>query len=573
MIRKMTDREHVIARPAMYIGAVNTTTMHDYILDESKNKMIYSEISYVPGFIKIINEIIDNCVDVAIKTNFESCTNINVKITNDYVEVSDNGTGIPIKKSGQHYLPELAWGHARAGSNFDDDDNRTQIGMNGVGSFATNCFSTKFIGKTDDGEQKYTITFKDNADSFTESLGKSTGKTGTVVKFYPDLAKFGLTSIDDIHKTVIKQRLINLSLSYPAITFKFNNRKVTVTTFKKYVQLFNDNFECYETDDYKFAVLPNDSDDFKQFSYVNGLKIPDGGTHIDVFTTSIVQGIRNKLIKRYKSIKPGDIKNKLMVISFIKNFPNPKFNSQAKEKITNSVSEMNTFFNKDGSIPYDNMVNKINKNSQMIDPITEVYRIKEEFKRRQELNSLKKPVKRIKSDKYRPSTENKKYLFLVEGDCLEENTLVTMADFSTKALKDVCIGEKVITGDLTACSIIAKTRLLKPTLSFKTRSGEIICGFKHKLNVYDIKAQKFLEIEAEHIAKDINNYKFVKSKVNSDSRACEVISNSEFRIETDDGVITYTDDDYFVISRSGNVMRIHGTDIVSGDLIVLTLDE
>jgi len=417
MIRQMSDREHVIARPAMYIGAVDVKSTNEYVLDEKLKKMVYTELEYVPGFIKIINEIIDNCVDVAIKTKFASCTHIGVKITDEYIEVTDDGTGIPVLKSDTgKYLPELAWGHARAGSNFDDDDNRTQIGMNGVGSFATNCFSTKFIGKTDDGKNKYTITFKNNADSFTESVQPSTGKTGTTVKFYPDLAKFGLSTIDDIHKTVIKQRLINLSLSYPAITFKFNNKRIAITTFKKYVQLFGDVFELFETDNYQFAILPNDADDFKHFSYVNGLKIPDGGTHIDIFTSMIVQGIRSKLVRRFKSIKPGDIKNKLMMIAFIKDFPNLKFNSQAKEKITNSVPEMNAFLHKDGPVPYDALVNKIYKNSAMIDPITEVYRIKEEFKRRQEMKGLQKTVKRIKSEKYSPSIKTKKYLMLVEGE-------------------------------------------------------------------------------------------------------------------------------------------------------------
>jgi len=411
-IKKLSEREHIIQRPSMYIGAVDLTKSSEYIFADGKIQ--YKEIEYVPGLIKIINEIIDNSVDVAIKSNFKSSDTISVKMTANTVEVQDNGTGIPVSKNSDgQTLAELAWGHARAGSNFDDDDNRTQIGMNGVGSFATNCFSKKFIGKTDDGKKLQTITFKNNAESFTESTTASKGTSGVHVKFYPDLEKFGLTEIDEVHMNVIYQRLINLSMSYPDITFRFNGKKVNVSSFKKYVAMFSEVSEIYETEDYRFAVLPNEEDDFRQFSYVNGLKIPDGGTHIDVISTKIVSGLREKLMRKYKTIKPGDIKNKLMVVMFMKNLKNTKFNSQSKEKITNSTAEINDYL---GDVPYDTLINKIYKNKGIIDPITEVYRIKEEFKKRQELKGLSKTVKKIKSDKYLPSIGEKKYLLLVEGE-------------------------------------------------------------------------------------------------------------------------------------------------------------
>jgi DNA topoisomerase-2 len=411
-IRKLTEREHIIQRPSMYIGAVDLTKSNEYVFEDGKIQ--FKEISYVPGLIKIINEILDNSVDVAIKTDFKGCNEISIKMDATTVEVQDNGTGIPVQKNADgQYLAELAWGHARAGSNFDDDSNRTQIGMNGVGSFATNCFSKKFVGKTDDGSKFYQINFKDNAGSFTDKVESSKGKTGVNVKFWPDLEKFGLTAIDETHMNVIKNRLINLSMSFPEITFKFNGRKINVNSFKKYVALFSETSEIYETEDYKFAILPNAEDDFRQFSYVNGLKIPDGGTHIDIISTKVVDGLREKLQKKFKTIKPGDIKNKLMIVAFLKNVKNTKFNSQSKEKITNGTAELNAYY---GDIPFDNIVNKIFRNKEIIDPITEVYRIKEEFKKRQELKGLQKTVKKIKSDKYLPSIGKKKYLLLVEGE-------------------------------------------------------------------------------------------------------------------------------------------------------------
>jgi DNA gyrase/topoisomerase IV subunit B len=396
MIKKLSERDHILQRPAMYIGSVTLTTSNEYILED--DKVQYKEVQYVPGLIKIINEIIDNSVDVAIKTNFQHANLIQVNIDSKSFSVEDNGTGIPqIKNEDGHYLPELCWNHARAGSNFDDDANRTQIGMNGVGSYSTACFSKQFIGSTDDGKTSYTIDIRNGAESFTETPnGKSKGTPGTLVISKPDLARFGLTEIDETHMLIIKQRLINLSMSFPEITFKFNKKKINVNSFKKYVSLFSETSEIYETEDYRFAILPNEYDDFRQFSYVNGLKIPDGGMHIDIISNTVVNGIREKLAKKYKSIKPGDIRNKLMVIAFLKNMKNTKFNSQSKEKITNSIKEMNEYY---GDIPFDKIIQSILKNKDIIDPITEVYRIKEEFAKRQALKSLDKTTKKITSEK------------------------------------------------------------------------------------------------------------------------------------------------------------------------------
>lgn len=411
-MRKLSESAHIIKRPTMYVGAIDLTKSFEYILEDGK--INYREVEYVPGLIKIINEVIDNSVDVGIKSNFQHARNISVIITEDYVEIQDDGTGISVEMTDDgYYHAELAWGHARAGTNFDDDENRTQKGMNGVGAFATNCFSTQFIGTTDDGKKRQTITFKDNASSFTEKTEKTKGKTGCTVKFWPDLEKFGLNKIDQVHMDMIRLQLMNTIMSYPEINFKFNGKKVVVTSFKKYIALFNEVSEIYETDDYKFAILLNDEDDFRQLSYVNGLKIPDGGTHIDIISGSVISRIRDKLIKKYKTIKPGDIKNKLMIVAFLKDVKNTKFHSQTKEKITNSTAEINKYF---GDIPWDAIGAKILKNKAIIDPITEIYRIKEEFKRRQEMKGLSKTTKRIKSDKYLPSIGVKKYLILVEGE-------------------------------------------------------------------------------------------------------------------------------------------------------------
>lgn len=407
-IQKLSDREHILLRPQMYIGSTSLTEFDEFNLNS--NKIQYSKISYVPALIKIINEVIDNSVDASIRTNFKKGKNISVKITDNKVIVSDDGTGIPIKKNGEYWMPTLAWGHAKAGSNFENDNERVTIGMNGVGSYCTNVFSKKFKGYTKDGEKEFTVLFKNNAETFKEEIKDlKTNETGTIVEFEPDLEKFNLTIIDENHKNVIFQRLQNLAISYPEINFKFNNKTINFKTFKNYINLFGNSFEIYENENIKIGILPNDYDDFKQFSYVNGLKIPDGGIHIEAISSNIVSLIREKLVKKYKSLKPGDIKNKLLIVVFVNGMPNTKFNSQTKEKLTNTLAEFNKFANIDYKF-----VEKILKNKNIIEPIIEIYKIKEELEAKKALKDVQK-VKKIKSEKYFKCVKKPKYLCICEG--------------------------------------------------------------------------------------------------------------------------------------------------------------
>jgi DNA topoisomerase-2 len=181
---------------------------------------------------------------------------------------------------------------------------------------------------------------------------------------------------------------------------------------KKYIEMFNENYEMIQNENYFFAVLPNEFDDFRQFSYVNGLNIATGGTHIDHITGEIVNRLRDTLIKKYKTIKPGDIRNKLMIVAVMKDFKDLKFDSQTKEKVTNSITEIKSYF---GEIDFDTLAKKLLKNSAIIDPITEVYKLKEELKKRQDMKGLEKTKKKIKSEKYLPSIGVKKYLMIGEG--------------------------------------------------------------------------------------------------------------------------------------------------------------
>ena len=95
-IVKLTDREHVLKRQSMYLGSIKPIKHEDIFLEG--DKFVYKEYESVDGLLKIINEIIDNGVDEAIRTNFKFATSIRVTVEDNKVTVWDNGRGIPIIK-------------------------------------------------------------------------------------------------------------------------------------------------------------------------------------------------------------------------------------------------------------------------------------------------------------------------------------------------------------------------------------------------------------------------------------------------------------------------------------------
>ena len=411
-IVKLSEREHILKRPSMYIGSIKNEESEEYIFEDGK--ITLKKLSKTPGLLKIINEIIDNAIDEGIRTNFKFANKIDIEMEEEWFSVKDNGRGIPIHNitlpDGSEVLsPEVCWTHARAGSNFDE--NSQQIGANGVGSALTAIFSKKFIGETDDGKQVCRVACSNNNEKIAcEIIGKSK-KTGTFVKSYPDFEKLDEKSLSKTYREIIKTRLFFLSVSYPKIVFTFNGEKIQVKN-KDFFSLFSDSeFVSIHTDKYSLGITVSDTDDFKQFTLMNGLYLKQGGSSVDYIVNNISSKIKDKLSKKFPSLKPADIKNKLFIISVLNGFTDAKYDSQTKEKLTNSQKEVSDYF----EIDLESLANKVFKNKEILNSVTDYFKIKEEFKKRQELKSLEKTQKKIKSDKYTPPIGDPENLLICEG--------------------------------------------------------------------------------------------------------------------------------------------------------------
>lgn len=411
----LDDREHVLQRNGMYIGGIRAVAQEQWVIDAETGKFQYKTLQVVPGLMKIINEIVDNSIDVAIDTNFTAATKIQVKVDNKSVTVIDNGIGIPVKKldgsDDNRTLPEIAWTTLRSGTSFGD--NREKIGTNGLGSVATNIFSKIFIATSDDGKKQQTIKCYNNmAEIKPGKVKQSSGKSGVEVYFEPDLERFGMAEIDQVHQDLVYQRLFNLAISFPKIKFSFNGKQINVSE-KKFAQMFSDNAIVESCQNTTICVFPNDSDEFRFYAQLNGLNTFLGGSHVDYIANEITTRIRDKLVKKYKSIRPGDIKNRMGLAIVLTGFKNPDFNSQSKEELKNAWSDVSKHIA--GKIDFDAFAKKLLKNDAFISPVIDMFKLKEELKARQELKQSKKI--KVKSDKYLPPLggSGRKYLALCEG--------------------------------------------------------------------------------------------------------------------------------------------------------------
>lgn len=410
-IKKLTDREHIIHRPSMYIGSVSNEMHEVQIFEETDDNLTLStkQLTYTPGLIKIINEVIDNSVDAIIKT--KQGDEIKVMISETMISVQDNSSGFPGPKVKKLSHPEeipmvLALGNARAGSNFNDQDNLGQMGTNGVGAFATNCFSSYFEVKSTNVEHTMQATWCDNGILKDYKIQTAKGKTGTLVQFKPDLVKFGMQTIDDAVLQIIKTRLTVLSLTYPDIKFSFNSKRIR--TPKKLSDLFasaDTPFIQHKTDNYEVLVVAN-SEKTNHFSVVNGLQTPDGGSHIDYLLQEIVKELQNT---KGLNCTRADVLNTLQIVFVGKQWRNLRFNSQTKEKITNSSKETKDYL---GNI--DPIIEKVKKSKAIKDFIKASTQARELRADKKALKDAKKT--KIKSDKFLDSQGDRKILMLVEGD-------------------------------------------------------------------------------------------------------------------------------------------------------------
>ncbi len=561
-----TQRESIVNRPHNLAGSVKRMKKDRFTI--SKDIIEFKSSNTIPALLKLFMEAMDNPIDVAIKGG---CNLIQVNVDNNSIKIRDNGYGLSSNQDlNGEYIVYKAFCKYNTSSNYSKEvKGQGQKGVNGIGIKLCTTLSTYFKVISDDGVKKIILIAKDNNFNHEITETKTSTKTGVEVHFKPDFNLLDAEYIDQEHIDRMYEYTLIQALTYPNITFKFNNRVIKYTP-KKFLDMFEKSNITETQDDYFFSILPNSFDDFKQVSFINGLETYKGGTHIDFIMDKIVTGVRAKLVKKHKTIKPGDIRNKLQLVLIGKGMKNIDWEGQTKSEMSTPNSVLSDYFK---STNFDKFVAKILKNEDIILPITEFFVLKEQAKINAELKKAdKKGKKKPKSEKFMPPIGKWTNCFVCEGDCLHEDTKIILSNGSSVALKNVNINDYVFTGDGTVQRIKSKVKSIRETIEIETKSGIIKCSPKHRFYVYNVLYHKFEFITANDLLKNKDKYKMIKSKIHDKTLYYNVLNNdiNNKIITLEAGEITYTSNDYFVVVNNDfNLVRKHSTNLIPNDMIIL----
>jgi DNA topoisomerase-2 len=354
--------EHILALPDTYIGSIEPQKITSYVYDETTKKMVTDELTYIPGLLKIFDEVIVNAIDHSMrlkadeakgKEDIKHVKNIKVTIEKDTgrITIMNDGNGVDIKKHssyGDLWIPELIFGELLTSTNYDKGEEKIWGGKNGYGSKLTNIFSKEFVIETVDHYTKkvYTQTFSNNMTHRTKAEVKASSKAPyTQISFIPDYEKFGMKNMTDDMYKLFKRRVIDACATTPKeVTVYFNGEKLLIKDFEKYCELFLDKKEqpfVYEASGERWEVVASlsSSGSFEFLSFVNGINTIKGGKHIEYITNMITKNLVDMtLSKKKKVVKTQHIKDNLFV--FVKALiVNPSFDSQSKETLTTPVAK------------------------------------------------------------------------------------------------------------------------------------------------------------------------------------------------------------------------------------------
>jgi DNA topoisomerase-2 len=346
--QKLTDIEHVLLRPFMYIGSISPHTGDHYLYDGEK---VWNEsITYNPGFIKLFDEIISNSVDEHRRGSKLNEIRVTVDLDNSRISVWDNG-GIPVKKHPVHkeWIPEMIFSNLKAGSNFDDSEQRTVAGTNGVGASLTNIFSQSFKLSTCDGTNQFEQEFTNNMQKRTAAKISPAKRGFTEIAYVPDLERFKMSGIDQKSFQIIFKRCLDVAACNNKLTLKFTkiesgqktNWTLKFKSFDEYIKLYTDQFFYEESKDWKIGFAKAESG-FSNISFVNSVHTKDGGTHVEYVLNQLISQLREMIKKKHRvDVKPSDIRNYISI--FIDcSVVNSSFSSQTKEKLITEPKDFGT---------------------------------------------------------------------------------------------------------------------------------------------------------------------------------------------------------------------------------------
>ncbi|MDK2945982.1 DNA gyrase/topoisomerase IV subunit B [Geotoga petraea] len=338
-IKVLKGLEPVRMRPGMYIGSTSQAGL---------NHMVY--------------EIIDNGIDEHINGYAK---NLKVVLnTDDSVEVTDDGRGIPVDMhpTEKRSTLEVVMTVLHAGGKFDKKAYKVSGGLHGVGASVVNALSEYMIVKVfQNGKIYYQKYLKGVPEEPVKVIG-DTDKKGTYIKFKPDADIFEDREIAvDAHS--IETRLREIAFLNPELTIEFEDKKkekhltfhfsgglkefLEFNLKKKKKNAISESIGISGAYQVKkgepdmqldLEMVYTNSDETSIISFVNNIRTIDGGEHESGFKSALTR-LCNDYARKYGVLKEkdenftgDDVREGLVAILHLK-MAEPIFEGQTKGKL------------------------------------------------------------------------------------------------------------------------------------------------------------------------------------------------------------------------------------------------
>ena len=478
----------------MYVGTLDSNNVNLWIFDKNTKKFKKEEILFSPGIYKLVDEILVNARDHAVR-NPKTCKNIKITLEKETgrITVWNDGPGIEVKfhKDFKKYVPEMIFGHLRTSSNYEETG-KIVGGKNGFGAKLTNIFSKEFTIETVDSDEKkfYRQTFTNNMrDKSEPEIKPSKSSSYTSVSFIPDYPRFGFKNITNELIGLFSKRVYDIAAcTAKSVKVFLNDEEVKITKFTDYIDMYYESTPkslCYtesENNRWKVGLIFDNNVGYNQVSFVNGILTYNGGTHVKYIVDQLCDKLIDIIVKKNKNlkIKPDQIKANITVFLDC-SIEDPTFNSQVKDKLTTKQSAFGSKFD----LP-DDCVQKFAKTG-IIDEVVSLVEFREnkELKKTdgKKTNKLRDVLKLEDALEAGGINSHKCRLILTEGDSAKSFALNGLQVIGNKFYGVFPLKGKMLNVRRATVQQIIKN---EEFISFKR-----IMGLKQGVNYKDVKELRY----------------------------------------------------------------------------------
>ena len=302
-ISSLNWREHIRARPGMYIGKLGDGSQPG------------------DGIYVLVKEIMDNAID----EHLMGCgKKILISRSAETISIRDFGRGIPLGKV-VSCVSKMNTGAKYHGQSF-----QKSVGLNGVGTKAVNALSKSFyVASVRDGQQ-HEAWFQEG--KLTRELRSTTKEQpGTLVKFTPDTKVFGNYTFDNSHLTEMIRHYsyLNTGLKLYLDGKVFRSRQGLHDHLSTQINHPLYPICHFNASDWEVAFTHTDVAGAVICSFVNGQHTPMGGSHEQAFRDVFMKQVREFYGENFEA---QDIKQGFRASICIR-MQEPLFESQTKTRL------------------------------------------------------------------------------------------------------------------------------------------------------------------------------------------------------------------------------------------------